>query len=203
MQLAARRASGKALGSVVLTLALALGATSCSGDDDPPAPGDSEAPAQSTEDATAFKVETVTTIGRRVGKLEMGEPKKLADDITKVVETWFQAAYTGGEYPRSDFDDAYPGFTPGAKDRAQQDKLLMTNKGIGEKIDGVTPTESRVWVDWLASKKRVAGVTARFRLKFRTTGDYERKVRVHGRLFLSKVDGDWKIFGYDVAKGGR
>ena len=203
MQLAARRTRGRALSGAVLLLALTLGTTSCTGDDDTPSPGESTAPAQSTEDATEFRIQTVTTIGKQVGRLEKGAPKKLKDAVTEVVQQWFNAAYVGGEWPRSDFGDAYPGFTPGARARAQQDKLVMTNKGIGDKVDGVTPTESRVWVDVLANRKQPVGVTARFRLRFETTGDYERKVRVHGRLLLSKVDGSWKIFGFDVDRGAR
>lgn len=194
----------EALTSAVLVLSLALGASACSGgEEDPPAPGESSVPAQATEDATTFEIQTRTTIGKQVGKLDKGDPRKLSETITGIVQRWFNAAYVGGDYPRSDFHDAFPGFTPGARDRAQQDRLLMTNKGIGARVDDVTPTESRLWLDVLAVRKKAVGVTARFRLKFETSGDYERKVRVHGRLLLSRQEDGWKIFGYDVARGGR
>lgn len=200
MKLAAR----EALLSAALVLTVALGASGCSGDDDgSPTSGDTTPPAQSTEDATSFDIETRTTIGKQIGALRRADQKRLEETITDVVQRWFNAAYVGGDYPRSDFHDAFPGFTPGARDRARTDRLLMSNKGIGKRIDDVTPTESRIWMDVLAVRQKAVGVTARFELKFETAGDYERRVRVGGRLMLSRQEGGWKIFGYDVARGGR
>lgn len=199
-----KTAPREALTSLVLVLLLGLGATACTGGDDAsPDPGESTPPAQSTQDATSFEIETRTTIGKQVGRLHPGDPKALVETMTSIVQRWFNAAYVGGEYPRSDFRDAFPGFTPGARDRARRDIDLMSNKGIGQRIDDVTPTQSRVWLDVLGVRKKAVAVTARFRLKFETEGDYERKVRVHGRLLLTRQDGRWRIFGYDVARGGR
>ena len=78
----------------------------------------------------------------------------------------------------------------------------MTNKLIGSKIDDVTPTRSRIWIDVLSPRKRAVAVTARFRLGFRTEGDLARNVTVRGRLLLTRQPGrlGWKIFGYHVAR---
>lgn len=192
------------LRSVVLVLCLALGTSACTGDADrPDTPAESSAAPQTTDDGAAFEIETRTTLGKVVGRLAKKDRQRLPDTITDVVQRWFNAAYVGGNYPRSDFSDAYPGFTPGARDEARRDRTLMTNKGIGSRIDDVTPTLSRVWVDVLAVGKRPAGVTARFLLKFRTEGDLTRRIRVKGRLLLTRQESGWRIFGYDVAKGGR
>ena len=56
----------------------------------------------------------------------------------------------------------------------------------------------------LAPRGKAAGVTARFVLRFRTTGDVTKTVTVSGRLFLTQsAGGAWQIFGYDVAKGSQ
>jgi hypothetical protein len=117
------------------------------------------------------------------------------------VDRWFDAAYVGGRYPREDFRDAFPGFTPGASASAHADRALMSNQPLGPRIDGVTATQRLVWVDVLPAGGRAAAATARFRLGFTTTGKTERSVVVRGRLFLTPGPHGWKVFGYDVAKG--
>lgn len=194
-----------ALLSVVLVLCLALGASGCTGGEDSPAsPGESPPAApQKTDAGQVFAIETRTTLGKVAGRLSGQQRKRLPETITGVVQRWFNQAYVGGDYPRSDFGDAYPGFTPGARDEARRDKALMTNQAIGPRIDDVTPTLSRIWVDAVAVGRRPAGVTARFLLKFRTEGDLSRRVRVKGRLMMTRQESGWRIFAYDVAKGVR
>lgn len=191
-----------ALPGVVLSLALALGATSCSDDSAPSADPGQETSGQElpTGEPPVFEVATRATIGRVVGRLPRKNQDRLVAAVSDVVQRWFNAAY-GGSYPRSDFGDAFPGFTAGAEREAKRDKQLLTNIGIGDRVTSVTPTESRVWLDVLAVRKHAAAVTARFRLAFRTEGKVERKVRVRGRLMLTKQDAGWRIFAYDVSKG--
>ena len=60
-----------------------------------------------------------------------------------------------------------------------------------------------ITVDVLAVGRTARAATARVRLAFATEGvdgGFERKVTVTGRVFLTKKDGKWKVFGYDVAK---
>ena len=46
--------------------------------------------------------------------------------------------------------------------------------------------------------------TAHVELGFRTAGTVQQAAcRVQGRLLLTKQDGRWKIFAYDLSKGGR
>ena len=121
--------------------------------------------------------------------------------VAHAVDEWFDAAYVGGDYPRNDFATSWPGFTVGAKADAQGDKALMSNQDIGADIDGVEATDRKVTVDVLAVKGHPAGATARFVLKFHTSGDVQRKIEVRGRLFLTPGTDGWRIFGYDVTKG--
>jgi hypothetical protein len=192
-----RTASRTALASVAMLLVVALGGAACSGDDEPDRETSGELP---SGDPTTFEIETVTTIGKVVGRLGRDDRRRLSRHVTPVVQRWFERAYVGGEYPRSNFRDAFPGFTVGARHAARQDLDLMTNKRIGPRISGVTPKQSQVWLDVLAVGKRAAAVTARFRLAFRTQGEVSRRVAVRGRLMLTRAGPGWRIFGYDVAR---
>ena len=201
---AVRRSHALAEGGVLLVLALAVTLAACSGDSSDPSarpgdPGTSE-PAGAT-DAPAPPVETEAAMGRVTGQLPQEKRSKVRDQVAHAVDAWFDAAYVGGDYPRDDFADAWPGFTTGAQAEAQGDKALMSNQDIGADIAGVEATARKVTVDVLAVKGKPSGATARFVLKFRTDGDVQRKVEVRGRLFLTPEADGWHIFGYDVTKG--
>ncbi|MDI6909647.1 hypothetical protein [Nocardioides sp.] len=190
-------ATGAAL-ALALVLALVVGA--CSGGDDEPAERPQSQPAGPD---TVSKVETVVTVGRITGSLPRDARHRLADQVGAVVDGWTKAAYLGGDYPRRDFSTSWPGFTTGARQEAHRDRALMSNEDIGERIDGVEARRSRVRIDVLAVRKRAVGVTARVLLGFRTTGRLERDIRVQGRLYLTRTDRGWRIFGYDMTKGAR
>ncbi|MCW2793298.1 MAG: hypothetical protein JWO76_2396 [Nocardioides sp.] len=181
-------------------LALTLVVSGCSGGDDttgrPVATGGTAA---SGGDGPA-PLATRATLGKITGKLPKPARQKLKESVTAVVDGWLDAAYVGGDYPRSDFHDAFPGFTSGAKDDAHRDRALMSNQSIGKRIDEVSATRRRLRIDALVVHRRPAGVTARFILGFRTSGDLERTFEVRGRLFLIR-NGGWRVFGYDVSKG--
>ncbi len=134
------------------------------------------------------------------GELPAKRRKVVARDVGRVVDRWFEAAYLGGDYPRSSFQDAWPGFTAGARDLAHRDRKLTSNALLGKRIDEVRATRKAVYVDVFSPKQQPAGATARFRLVFRTTGNAERRVLVTGRLVLTKAKGTWKVFGFDVQR---
>jgi hypothetical protein len=186
--------------AAALTLALGLGVGACSGDDDAGAPA-AESPSASPSRAPERTVETKVSFGQVTGRMDRPTRKRLARQVGGVVERWTRAAYLGGDYPRRAFRDSWPGFTRGAQQQARRDRALMSNQDIGRRIDGVKPRRSVVVLDVLAARGKPSGVTARVRLGFRTTGDLQRTVRVSGRLFLVRIDGRWKVFGYDVTKG--
>jgi len=201
---AVRRSHALAEAGVLLVLALAVTLAACSGDSSDPSagpddPGTSEG--AGATDAPAPPVETEAAMGRVTGQLPQEKRSKVRDQVAHAVDAWFDAAYVGGDYPRDDFADAWPGFTTGAQAEAQGDKALMSNQDIGADIAGVEATARKVTVDVLAVKGKPSGATARFVLKFRTDGDVRRKVEVRGRLFLTPEADGWHIFGYDVTKG--
>jgi len=191
------RPTTRAAGTAATLLVLALVAGGCQDDAEPSAD-----PTPSASTSVAPPAKTAVTYGRVTGKLPTADRKRLAAKVGAVVDGWMDAAYVGGDYPRRGFSDAWPGFTPGARDEARHDRALMSNADIGRRVDTVDATRRRVRIDALAVRKRPVGVTAHVLLDFATTGKVKRKVRVQGRLYLTHRDGGWRVFGYDVTKGG-
>lgn len=176
--------------SLLLACALLAGCSGSGGDDD------KDADAQQDK---GFAVTSGT--GKVSGRLPKAASDQAADAVSSVVEGWLAAAYVEGDWPRTDFSDAWPGFTAGAAKLARQDKALTSNAGIGAEIDGVDVEVAKVSVDLLGVKGKAQGATARFRLVFTTSGDLERRVEVGGRANLTRVDGTWRIFAYDIHRG--
>ena len=179
-----------------ILLVLALSSSACTSDaDDPASPGES-----STTAAGPAPLATRITLGKTTGKLSTVEKRRLKRAVGKTVDGWLDAAYIAGDYPRSNFRTAFPGFTRGARAEARSDKALMSNHDIGKRIETVEATRRRLRVDALVVDGRAVSATARVVLTFTTTGDVSKDIEVRGRLFLSRADG-WRIFGYDMTKG--
>jgi hypothetical protein len=186
-----RRTSWAPAATLAVVLAMT---TACSGGDEP------EPKTAGSPSATPAEVATAVSFGKMTGRLPAGARSALAKDVQKVVDGWLDAAYLGGDYPRTDFAGSWPGFTAGAQANARRDAALMSNQDIGAEIDGVEAERRVVRLDVLSAKKRPVGVTARVVLKFRTTGTTEQDVQVHARLFLTPGKDGWQVFGYDVRK---
>lgn len=195
------RRSSRRLPAVLLALALSSGA--CSGGDEPaesaarPSPTVSESSAPEDPEPLASRV----TVRKVTGKLSGQRRRALTKAVGAVVDGWWEAAYLGGEYPRRDFADAYPGFTKGAEAIARRDRRLLTNLDVGSEVEQVTATRRRILVDALAVRGRPVGATARVFLDFRTKGEVRRRIEVRGRLLLTRSEGRWRVFGYDLTKG--
>lgn len=190
-----RRQAVRALGAA-LALPVALTLSACTGE---ASDGDGDPSAASA--STAPPLETQVRWGRVTGDLPPETRRRLAATVGDVVDGWTQAAYLGGDYPRRDFADAWPGFTPGAAADARHDRALTSNQDIGARIDAVEGTRSVVRLDALAVKGRPVGLTAHVALTFETTGRLERDVHVKGRLYLTPTPEGWQVFAYDLTKG--
>lgn len=186
--------------AAVLAALAVLVVTGCSGDEPSPSSEPTES-MQEPSDAPTLTIEPVTESGEVVGRLPRKDRKRVEARVSRTAVRFLDAAYLAGEYPRSNFNGSLTGFTRGAAAVARRDAALLTNRPIGKRIDSVTATGLRVKVDLLAVKKRAVAATARVRLGFRTTGRFEKRVRVQGELRLTKREGTWKIFAYDLSKG--
>lgn len=187
---------------LLLTLLLVLtGAFGCSEAGEEPSATRPEV--TETVPMTARPVATRSKVAHVYGRLPKARRAAVRRKVAAAVDAWWEAAYLGGDYPRTSFPAAFPRFTRGAEAKARGDKRLMTNLDIGRRVDSVTAKRRHVVLDVLATKGTARSVTARFVLRFRTAGEKDRLVTVKGRLFLTRGHGRWRVFGYDVAKGSR
>ncbi|SDO31194.1 hypothetical protein SAMN05192576_3811 [Nocardioides szechwanensis] len=187
----------RAVPATAVCLALALSLTACSGDDEPE---DGDPPSTSASPSGPPPIETVARLGEVVGDLDKQKKARLKTKVAEVVDAWIDAAYLG-DFPRTDFSDAFPGFTKGAAADATTDAALMTNKRFAADLEQVVATRREVVVDALAVRKHAVAATARFVLAMTLDGGVHRRERVRGRLFLTYDDGAWRVFGYDVNRG--
>jgi hypothetical protein len=192
---------------VVALTALAALLAGCSGDDPTPASDPSGTSAGASASTAADPVRLVTTSTIRAvtgGRLPQAERAPLRDRVTAVVDDWFDAAYLGGTYPRTDFGDAFGSFTAGARARAVEDRKLMSNAAVGTTTYAVRALARRVQIDVLAVGGRPSAVTVQFRLGMARAGESgaELSERVSGHLYLTRDPGaGWQVFGYDVQRG--
>lgn len=197
---AVRRAAA-GLACAVLLAPLA----SCTGGADEPSaargPGGQSTGASRTLEAKPVPLNVRVT--RVAGTLKPADRTSLEHNVGLVVQRYFDGAFLGGSYPRSSFDAAFAGFTPGAAQRARGDRDLLTNADLGPTTESVTAKEQDAYLSVLAPNKVAAGVTARVRLVLvADRGDKpDQRVTLTGRLLLTrKKSGGWQIFGYDVAR---
>jgi outer membrane murein-binding lipoprotein Lpp len=187
-------------GVLTAVLATVLVAGGCSSDDEgEPTPTDSTGSASGGE-AVPLQV----TVGKVNGRIKAKDATAVATRVGSVVDGWWQAAYVGGKWPRTDFAHAFPGFTQGAAADAKKDVALMTNQTIGGQVSTVTAQVRKIVVDLLAANQHAAAATARFTLVFSTTGKFAKQVTVQGQAFLTKgKEGNWKVFGYNVTRSSK
>jgi hypothetical protein len=191
-----------------VTLALAAGGCGGSSSSSPQAAPPSS-PVASPTDGGSPPMATRVTLGKVSGTIRKPyrkafrkHRKPLETQIRTAVDGWFDGGFLGVGYPADSFPRAFDTFTGRAAADARRQKRLMTNWKWRHDIDGVTTTKRKVTLDVFAPKGRPAGVTARIKLGFTTTGHKKKKVTVTGRLFLTRNPrGHWRIFGYDVSKG--
>jgi hypothetical protein len=191
--------------AAALLTTVGLAVAGCGGGSDSSTPA---ATATSTASGTP-QVATKVTFGTVAGTIRRPFRKTFAQhrshlrkQVGAAVDSWLDGGFVGVDYPRDSFPAAFASFSAPAKRAARHQQRLMTNWKLRHDIDGVTTKHRSVTLDVLAPHGRPAGVTARVRLVFTTTGNVKKRVSVTGRLFLNEgPKGDWRIFGYDVAKG--
>jgi hypothetical protein len=189
-----------------LTCAVLLtGLAACTGGDvAEPAPGPSSPPAATGTSATLTPrpVPLTVRVTRVAGRLRPKARTALEHNVGRVVGRYFHDAFLG-DYPRTDFHDAFATFSRDAEQRARADRALLTNAELGPSTQAVTPRVEKAYLSVLAPNKVAAGVTARVRLEMVADRDnqQDRRVTVTGRLLLTrKKSGGWQIFGYDLSR---
>jgi hypothetical protein len=191
-------------------LALAATTVSCSGPDEdgatPGEPSDTPSASATAAEEPDRSVEPRVRVTRVAGRLKPKDREVLADNIGKVVNGYFEDAFTGGEHPRSSFGDAFATFSQGAARQADKDRDLLTNRVLGPTTQRIEVRRQTAYLSVLAPYKVAAGVTARVHLRYVADqgDDPAQRVDVKGRLMLTrKKSGGWQIFGYDLSRNAR
>lgn len=188
-----------ALGAITLV----AGLSGCSGDDSATL-GSAATATPSAEQEAPAEEPTVSTvrIARVDGKLDPSRRAILETRVGGAVDAWIDGAYEG-TYPRDDFAEAFTSFTRGAARRAKQDADLLSNAGVGLKVDDVRVVRRRLNLDVLGVAGRAVAVTARVDLVFELIGDITRRDTISGRLFMTFEKSSsgagpagWRVFGY-------
>lgn len=187
---------------LLVALLLVGGLAACSGEEAPAdRPEETAAPAEEAS-PTPEPVVTKVRIDKVAGRLPAPRRRAVKRQVTEVVDRWFEEKWTGGEWPREIKGD-FPGFTRDASRAARRHLGVVTASDLAGRIEGVEVARQTARLDVLAPRGRAVGVTARIVLDLETVGDVERTVRVRGRLALTRVDGRWKVFAYDLTQGKR
>lgn len=182
---------------LVALLAVAVGLAGCSGDDD--GGGGEREPDSPTTASRAPAVQSDAELGKVRGTLTRARKRNVLADVTTVVEGWFAGGFAG-DYPRRGFKAAFADFTKDAAALARKQPRVMSNAALGARLDGVRVLKQTVRVDVAAPRGRLAGATARFRLRIALSGAVERTDVVSGRLLLTPTERGWRVFGFDVRR---
>jgi hypothetical protein len=133
------------------------------------------------------------------GKLPDQARRTAAGEIDEALTGYVAWAFLGS-YPRLEKVPAPSTFVPGLADEVQRDALLLSGARWAETDTFVSPGKLTARLGILATGKRATGITATYSFNFvAETGEDTESVTFTGRLMFTKVDGEWRIFGYDVA----
>lgn len=161
----------------------------------------SDSPSESAKPEVA-PAQTKAALGVVSGKYNLvKDGPRLLRKVQTVVDGWIDAAYVEGTYPRTDFANAFPGFTKGAAASARTDEALTSNAAIGSQIDSVNPRKRAIKVDVVARDGTAFGVTARINLVLKIDGEIDRRDTISGDLYLIYARGGWQVFGYELERG--
>jgi hypothetical protein len=175
-------------GALVLLIAL-VGLTGCTDD------GGSD-PRKTSGQVAAESVTVQTRITRIAGRLPPERRRRLEAQVARLVDDYVTASFVAG----AGGDDAFPGFTPGARRRAMQDLAVLTGRDLV--ADEVRAERAAAYLAVFAHRYRAQGATARLELDLAVpTEDGTATVRVRGRLLLTPTSQGWRIFGYDLTQG--
>ncbi|NYI79030.1 hypothetical protein [Nocardioides panzhihuensis] len=168
----------------------------CGGEPDEPAASSSASPPPPPKVKSAAKLIHVQ------GKFPKSRHQAVAANVSAVVDSWLQAAYVGGDFPRatSTYGNVFPGFSKGAVAQAGKQMSLMSSATIAPHIDSVEVVSSDVHVDLLANNNYPVGAVARVRLVYDTTGERESRQIVRGSLDMVPTKSSWAVFGFNITR---
>jgi hypothetical protein len=137
------------------------------------------------------------------GRLSPHKRAAVTAGVRRALASYTRAAFLAGDYPRTDFRDAFGSFTAASAASARRDQALLTNRPLGSSTTSVRAVRRTAYVSVLAPKQKVSGATAAVNLVFAVDrGDAPaRRVHLKGRMLLTRDKaGTWAVFGYDLSR---
>jgi hypothetical protein len=193
-----------------LGLLLAASSAACTGGSEPSVePTRDATTGQASGSASVPRPTSVpfrTEVTHVAGRLPLRDRRVVATRVGRTLTAYVDAAFLGGDYPRSDFTASFDAFTEGGARQARGDTALLTNQPLGATTRTVQATRRTAYLSVLAPGGTVAGATAAVDLVFRVDRGSQpgRRVHLKGRLLLTKDrSGAWAIFGYDLNRSSK
>jgi hypothetical protein len=152
-------------------------------------------PTESPEPRAALSVETVSG----AGELDQETRTRLETEVGAVLSGYVVEAFLG-DFPREDFVQAFGSFTSGAAQQAAGDIDQLTAARVQD-ATAVTANRLDARLSFLVAPRDVVGATAALDLGFDATmpDGSTRPLSLTGRFLLEETDGEWVVYGYDVA----
>ncbi len=187
---------------IVAAVALSTLLVACTNDD-----GSSSSPASSVSTSTGPSTKLTkpnAPLEVSIGAMKGGVEKQRRDGIRKAaakpIESWMQAAFLAGKYPHSSFPGAYAGWTAQAAQFAMRDKGVTTNAALGKDLIGLVADQRTARLYVFADRGVTGGTTANVRMMLtgeKSNGNLTKFV-ISGKLYLTRKENTWRIFGYDL-----
>jgi len=193
------------MGTAVAGVLLSLLAGGCTDGDEAPVPPPPESVEPSPSTAPTLTVSSSPLniqLGPVRGELRPVARTQLRDRLRRVISVWMATGYVGGDFPRTDYSQAFMTYTPGVAAQAQRQRKVTTTAGLGAELAQVVPTRRVARVSVLAVRGRAIGASARVLLVMvgvRADGT-ELELVVRGRLRLTPTADGWRIFGFELSR---
>jgi hypothetical protein len=129
-------------------------------------------------------------VTRVAGHLSDVRRERVARRARATVEAYVDGAFAAGE------DGPFARFQAGLRRAARADERVLAGPAVPAAV-----TQATAWLSVAAPEGRPAGVTARLRVDHGERGGAVADLT--GRLLLTRADGDWQVFGYDLVRSGR
>jgi hypothetical protein len=141
--------------------------------------GDAERP------SVAPRVALRSRVTRVAGHLTDVRRDRVARTARATVRDYLDGAFAAAE------DGPSGRFLAGLRRAARADEQVLADP------DAAAVTRARAWFAVAAPEGRPVGVTARLRVDLDDGG---ASASLTGRLLLTRVHGQWRVFGYDLAR---
>lgn len=139
-------------------------------------------------DTPAPAVQLRSGVTRVAGHLSDVRRKQVARQARATVQDYLDGAFAASGH------GPFRRFLPGVRRTARADGNVLTEPA-GPARSGTPAVRAAAWFSVAAPAGRPVGVTARVRVDLPDGS-------LTGRLLLTRADGRWRVFGYDLARSG-